>query len=155
MRQLIISGNLARDPETKATQNGRNFVQFLLLNNKKTGNGHEDKMAVNVKVFGAMGETCCQFLHKGSWAMVAGELSVSIGQDGKTYYDVLANTVDFGPKQGGNNGYQQQQYGNGQQQYNGGYQQQPQQQYAQQPYNPPAPQGNPPPPIDDQGDSPF
>lgn len=160
MRQMIISGRLGRDPETRALQNGKTVCKFSVADSKKLGNGKEDTLWVRVSAWGKTGEVCQNFLHKGSFVIVTGEPSLRTSQDnsGKTFTDLelMANTVDFGPtQQGGNGGYQQQQYGNGQQQYNGGYPQPPQQQYVQQPYNPPAPQGNPPPPADDQGDSPF
>ncbi|MGH2592000.1 MAG: single-stranded DNA-binding protein [Anaerolineae bacterium] len=108
--QIVIVGNLGRDPEMRYTPSGTPVTSFNVATNRKyTGSdGQQVKETTwfRVSVFGKQAEACATYLKKGSAALVEGRLNPdpqSGGpktfqrQDGSTgaSFEVHANTVRF------------------------------------------------------------
>lgn len=108
--QIVIVGNLGRDPEMRYTPSGTPVTSFNIATNRKyTGSdGQQVKETTwfRVSVFGKQAEACAQYLKKGSACLVEGRLnpdSQSGGprifqrQDGSSgaSFEVTANTVRF------------------------------------------------------------
>jgi len=108
--QIVIVGNLGRDPEMRYTPSGTPVTSFNVATNRKyTGSdGQQVKETTwfRVSVFGKQAEACAQYLKKGSACLVEGRLNpdtqsggpkIFQRQDGTSgaNYDVTANTVRF------------------------------------------------------------
>ena len=79
MNKIIVIGNLGRDPEMRYTPNGQSVTSFSVASNRKyttsTGERQEETEWFNVSAWGKLGETCSQYLTKGSQVYVEGRLS--------------------------------------------------------------------------------
>lgn len=112
--QVILMGNLTRDPELRQTPNGQNVCAFsLALNRSFKGGDGEWKEAtdyVDIVAWGPLGERVAQYLTKGRPCLVNGRLqSSSWEKDGqkRSKVEVVAQDVTFlgGPGgQGGSDG---------------------------------------------------
>jgi single-strand DNA-binding protein len=109
-QQLIIVGNLGRDPEMRYTPSGTPVTSMNIATNRKyTGSDGQvvkETTWFRVSVFGKMAETCAQYLKKGSAVLVEGRLTPDKTSGGpRTYqrqdgtmsatYEVFANNVRF------------------------------------------------------------
>lgn len=108
--QVILMGNLTRDPELRQTPNGQNVCSFsLALNRSYKGSDGEWQEAtdyVDVVAWGPLGERVAQYLTKGRPALVNGRLqSRSWEQDGqkRSKVEVVAQDVTFLGGPGGGN----------------------------------------------------
>ena len=108
--QVILMGNLTRDPELRQTPNGQNVCSFSLALNRSykgsDGNWQEATDYVDVVAWGPLGERVAQYLTKGRPCLVNGRLqSRSWEQDGqkRSKVEVVAQDVTFlgGPGDGG------------------------------------------------------
>ena len=111
LNKAMIYGNLTRDPELKALPSGMNVCSFSLATNRvyndRDGNRQEATDYHNVVVFGKQAENCSKYLSKGNGAYVEGRLQTrSWEKDGQKQYrtEVVADRVQFGPKNGGGGG---------------------------------------------------
>ena len=81
MNKIIVIGNLGRDPEMRYTPNGQSVTSFSVASNRKyttaTGERREETEWFNVSAWGKLGETCNQYLTKGSQVYVEGRLRSS------------------------------------------------------------------------------
>lgn len=100
--QVILMGNLTRDPELRQTPNGQSVVSFSLALNRsyKDGSGEWQEVTdyVDCVAWAALAERVAQYLSKGRRCMVVGRLqSRSWEQDGqkRSKVEVLANDVTF------------------------------------------------------------
>lgn len=116
-QQIVIVGNLGRDPEMRYTPSGTPVTSLSVATNRKyTGSdGQQVKETTwfRVSVFGKQAEACAQYLKKGSSVLVEGRLTpdpnsggprVFTRQDGSTgaSFEIFANTVRFlGAREGG------------------------------------------------------
>jgi len=107
----MIYGNLTRDPELKALPSGMNVCSFSLATNRvyndRDGNRQEAADYHNIVVFGKQADNCAKYLTKGSGTYVEGRLQTrSWDKDGQKQYrtEVVADRVQFGPKNGGGGG---------------------------------------------------
>jgi single-strand DNA-binding protein len=106
---IIIVGNLGRDPEMRAAQNGNMVTSMNVASNRQYTNGAGEKVKettwFRVSVWGAQAESCNTYLKKGSSVLVEGELKPdketggprvyeSKGVHGASY-EVTARTVRF------------------------------------------------------------
>ncbi len=106
--QVILMGNLTRDPELRQTPNGQNVCSFSLALNRSykgaDGQWQEATDYVDVVAWGPLGERVAQYLNKGSQCLVSGRLqSRSWEQDGqkRSKVEVVAQDVTFLGGRGG------------------------------------------------------
>jgi single-strand DNA-binding protein len=111
--QVILMGNLTRDPELRQTPNGSNVCSFSLALNRSykgaDGNWQEATDYIDVVAWGPLGERVAQYLSKGRPCLVNGRLqSRSWEQDGQKRSKVEVNAQDVtflgGAGEGGNGG---------------------------------------------------
>lgn len=111
--QVILMGNLTRDPELRTTPNGQSVCSFSLALNRSykgsDGNWQEATDYIDVVAWGPLGERVSQYLNKGRPCLVNGRLqSRSWEQDGqkRSKVEVVAQDVTFlgGRGEGGNEG---------------------------------------------------
>ncbi|MCA9318632.1 single-stranded DNA-binding protein [Candidatus Saccharibacteria bacterium] len=110
--QVILMGNLTRDPELRQTPNGQNVCSFSLALNRSykgsDGNWQEATDYIDVVAWGPLGERVAQYLSKGRPCLVNGRLqSRSWEQEGqkRSKVEVVASDVTFlGAGQGGDGG---------------------------------------------------
>lgn len=101
--QVIIVGNLARDPELRSTSTGRSVASFAVATNRvwTDQNGEQQEQADfhNVVAWEKLAELADQYLSKGRRVMIVGRLQTRSweGDDGKKNYrtEVVANEVNF------------------------------------------------------------
>jgi single-strand DNA-binding protein len=100
--QVILMGNLTRDPELRQTPTGQNVCSFsLALNRSYKDSGGEWQEAtdyIDIVAWGPLGERVSQYLSKGRRCLVQGRIqSRSWEQDGqkRNKVEVLANDVTF------------------------------------------------------------
>jgi single-strand DNA-binding protein len=108
--QVVLMGNLTRDPELRTTPNGTSVCSFSLALNRSykggDGNWQEATDYIDIVAWGPLGERVAQYLSKGRPALVSGRLqSRSWEQDGnkRSKVEVVAGDVTFlgGPGGGG------------------------------------------------------
>jgi single-strand DNA-binding protein len=114
INRVILTGNLTRDPDLRATNNGVSVCKLgIAVNTRKkdntTGNWEEKANFFRVTVFGRQAESCGQYLKKGRPVAIDGRLEWSqYERDGQTResIDIIADNVQFlgGRDDAGNNG---------------------------------------------------
>jgi single-strand DNA-binding protein len=113
VNQVILMGNLTRDPELRQTPSGQSVVSFSLALNRaykdQSGDWQEATDYIDVVAWGPLAERVSQYVTKGRRVLVQGRLqSRSWEQDGqkRSKVEVLANDVTFldgrGEGEGGN-----------------------------------------------------
>lgn len=102
INQVIMMGNLTRDPELRSTPNGQSVCSFSLALNRSykdaSGNWQESTDFIDVVAWGPLAERVSQYLSKGRRALVNGRLQQrSWEQDGqkRSKVEVVANDVTF------------------------------------------------------------
>ena len=109
--QVILMGNLTRDPELRQTPNGQSVCSFSLALNRSykgsDGNWQEATDYIDIVAWGPLGERVSQYLSKGRPCLVNGRLqSRSWEQDGqkRSKVEVVAQDVTFLGGGGGEGG---------------------------------------------------
>jgi len=107
---IIIVGNVGRDPEMRYTPSGQAVTSFSVATNRQYTNNNAETIKetiwFRVSAWGKTGETCNQYLKKGSKVLVEGRLTADPAtggpriwqaQDGtsRASFEVSANTVRF------------------------------------------------------------
>ncbi|MAE05449.1 MAG: single-stranded DNA-binding protein [Nitrospinota bacterium] len=104
MNQVLLRGNLTRDPEKRFLPSGTSVVNFGLAVNRRYRSGEEwkeDTCFVDIVVFGAQGDWTMENCTKGSPVLVDGRLSFNTweAQDGtgtrRSKHEVVAFNVHF------------------------------------------------------------
>jgi single-strand DNA-binding protein len=102
VNQVILMGNLTRDPELRQTPNGQNVCGFGLALNRayrtQSGDWQEATDFIDIVTWGPLAERVSQYLAKGRRVLVQGRLqSRSWEQDGqkRSKVEVVANDVTF------------------------------------------------------------
>ena len=114
VNQVILMGNLTRDPELRQTPSGQSVCSFSLALNRaykgQDGEWQEATDYIDCVCWGPLAERVSQYLSKGRRALVQGRLqSRSWEQEGqkRSKVEVLANDVTFvdsrGTSDGGSN----------------------------------------------------
>ena len=108
INQVILMGNLTRDPELRQTPNGQSVCSFSLALNRSykdaSGEWQEATDYIDIVAWAALGERVSQYLTKGRRCLVQGRLqSRSWEQDGqkRSKVEVNANDVTFLDGRGG------------------------------------------------------
>ena len=111
INQVIMMGNLTRDPELRQTPNGQSVCSFSLALNRsykdRNDQWQEATDFIDVVAWASLGERVSQYLSKGRRCLVQGRLqSRSWEQDGqkRSKVEVLANDVTFLDGRGGDDG---------------------------------------------------
>jgi single-strand DNA-binding protein len=97
--QVILMGNLTRDPELRQTPNGQSVCSFSLALNRsyKGGDGEWQEVTdyVDIVAWGPLGERVAQYVTKGRPVLVNGRLqSRSWEQEGQKRSKVEVNAQD-------------------------------------------------------------
>jgi len=102
INQVILMGNLTRDPELRTTPGGQAVCSFsLAVNRSWQGQDGQTQEAVDyfdITAWGKLGELVNQYLSKGRKCLVQGRLSQrSWEKDGQKHnkVEVVANDVTF------------------------------------------------------------
>jgi len=106
LNKTIIAGRLTRDPELKALPNGNAVTELGLAVNQRTKKGEEwvdDPIFLDVSVWGRQAENACQYLKKGSVALVEGRLTMDQWEDKqsgqkRSKIKITAQNLQFGPR---------------------------------------------------------
>jgi single-strand DNA-binding protein len=102
VNNVVVLGNLTRDPELRFTPNGTPVAGFgLAVNrryqNKKSGEWVEDTSFFNVTVWFKLAENCAESLSKGDRVLVSGRLSQRGWEDKdgqkKSVVEIIASAV--------------------------------------------------------------
>ncbi len=117
LNQVILMGNLTRDPELRQTPSGQSVCSFSLALNRSykdaSGEWQEATDYIDIVAWGPLGERVSQYLNKGRRCLVQGRMqSRSWEQEGvkRSKVEVLASDVTFldsprdGEEGGGSNG---------------------------------------------------
>jgi single-strand DNA-binding protein len=107
LNNVILLGNLTRDPEVRYTPSGTPVATLGLAVNNRMKQGDEwkdDPCFIDVVVFGKQAESCGEYLSKGQPVLIEGRLRYRSweGQDGqkRSKHEVSAFRVQFMPKGG-------------------------------------------------------
>lgn len=102
LNRVQLIGRLGRDPESKFTPTGKKVAHFsIAVSNRwkdREGEMRESTEWVNVEAWERLGETCQEYLNKGSLVYVEGRLKTDKYEDqGETKYftKVVAQAVQF------------------------------------------------------------
>jgi single-strand DNA-binding protein len=110
INRVILTGNLTADPELSTLPSGTSVCRLRLAVNRRykdqsSGEWTEKPNYFDIKVWGAQGENCAQYLSKGRPVAVDGRLEWSEweAQDGgkRSKVEVVADTVQFLGSRGG------------------------------------------------------
>ncbi|MEX0749081.1 MAG: single-stranded DNA-binding protein [Candidatus Saccharimonadales bacterium] len=101
--QVIIVGNMARDPELRTTSGGRAVASFAVATNRvwtdQNGDQQEQADFHNVVAWAKLAELADQYLSKGRRVMIVGRLQTRSwdGDDGKKNYrtEIVASDINF------------------------------------------------------------
>jgi len=90
LNKVQLIGYLGKDPESRFTPNGKKVVHFSLGVTRRWKSGTESREAtdwVNVEAWERLGDTCQQYLKKGSLVYLEGRLKTDKYEDkGETKY---------------------------------------------------------------------
>ena len=99
MNNLLIIGNLTRDPEIRTATNGETVASFTVAVNRRTNKDHPVADYFRVSAWRQLGDLCGKYLSKGRKVAVRGTVRASayLGQDGaaKAALEVTAEQVEF------------------------------------------------------------
>lgn len=103
INRVIISGNLTREPELRATQGGTSILTFgMAVNdrrrNPQTGEWEDVANFVDCVLFGSRAESVSKFLSKGMKVTVEGKLRYSSWErDGqrRSKLEVIVDDIEF------------------------------------------------------------
>lgn len=101
LNQVVLIGNLTRDPELRYTPDGTPVASFTIAVNRPFVNRQGEREAdfVPIVVWRKRAETCSEYLMKGSQVAIEGRLQVRNYEDKdgirKWVTEVIARRVDF------------------------------------------------------------
>ena len=149
INRVLISGNLTRDPELRATAGGTQVLSFGVAVNDRRRNPQTNEWEdypnfVDCTMFGNRAEAVARYLSKGSKVAIEGKLRYSSWErDGqrRSKLEVIVDEIEFLSR--GQQGTGQGGYGGGYGNQGGGYAPQQQGYAAPAPQPAPAPQMSP------------
>ena len=104
INRVVISGNLTRDPELRATGSGMAVLKLgIAVNdrrkNQQSGEWEDVPNFFDVTVFGQRGESLSRFLSKGSKVAIEGKLRWSQWEtaegDKRSKVEIIADDIEF------------------------------------------------------------
>jgi len=110
INRVVISGNLTRDPELRATASGMPVLGFgVAVNdrrkNQQTGEWEDYPNFIDCTMFGTHAQSVSRFLSKGSKVAIEGKLRWSQWErDGqrRSKIEVIVEEIEFMTSKGGN-----------------------------------------------------
>ena len=98
MNQIILIGNLTRDPESRTTHSGHTVCNFDIAVNSRSG-GQDATTYFRISAWDKTGEACQRYLSKGKKVFVSGPMSVRMYQSNsgetRVSVEIAANDVEF------------------------------------------------------------
>lgn len=109
LNKVLLIGNLASDPEVRATSAGQKVCSFRLATNRtwvdKAGQKQTQAEFHNITAWGKQAETLATYVKKGSLLYVEGRLQTTSWADNagvkKYKTDIVVENFQFGPKGAG------------------------------------------------------
>lgn len=106
INRVVISGNLTRDPELRATASGTSVLSLgIAVNdrrkNQQTGEWEDYPNFIDCTMFGSRAEAVSRFLTKGQKVFIEGKLRWSQWErDGqkRSKIDVIVDEIEFSPR---------------------------------------------------------
>jgi len=105
LNNVLLEGNLVRDPEFKTSPNGTAICKFSIASNRffKKENGFEKEVSFfDVETWAKLAEACNQKGKKGSGCRIVGRLKQDRWQDNegkqRAKVVIVAEHVEFRPK---------------------------------------------------------
>jgi single-strand DNA-binding protein len=104
INRVVLTGNLTRDPELRATSGGTSVCSLRIASNTRrknqsTGEWEDKPNFFDVTVWGAQGENCARFLSKGRPVAIDGRLEwrewETPNGDKRQAVDIIADAVQF------------------------------------------------------------
>jgi single-strand DNA-binding protein len=103
LNKIVLIGNLGRDPEMTSTPSGKAVTKFSLAVSRRykdpDGERKEETTWFNIVAWERLGETCNQYLRKGSKALIEGRMTSRdyTDKDGnkRTAWDVVATDLEL------------------------------------------------------------
>ncbi len=103
LNQIILEGNVVRQPETKGTASGFTVCSFPIAVNRKIkaqdGQFQDEVSYFDIDTFGQLAETCSKWAPKGRGVRVVGRLKQNRWKDeeGKSHsrIKIIAEHVEF------------------------------------------------------------
>ncbi|MGH2973927.1 MAG: single-stranded DNA-binding protein [Solirubrobacterales bacterium] len=102
---VVITGNLTRDPELRHTGGGTAVCELRVAVNSRRKDGQSGEWVnkpnyFDVKVWGARGESCAEYLAKGRPVAIEGRLDwreweAKDGSGKRQKVEIIANSVQF------------------------------------------------------------
>ncbi|MBR2179912.1 MAG: single-stranded DNA-binding protein [Selenomonadaceae bacterium] len=122
MNRVIITGNLARDPEVRYTQSGKAVASLVVAVNRSwkrpvEGQTQNSTDFINVVAWDKSAEFCGKYLSKGRKVLVEGRIQSRSyeTQDGSKRYitEVVSDNIEFmdSKRQDSDGGYSNSSYG--------------------------------------------
>ena len=113
MNKVLLTGNLARDPEVRYTQSGKAVASFSLAVNRRFGKANDGQQPsadfISIVAWEKLAEFCGNYLTKGSRILVEGRLQARSydAQDGSKRYvtEVVVQSMEFCGKKSDNGGH--------------------------------------------------
>jgi single-strand DNA-binding protein len=101
--QVMLAGNLTRDPQVVELKSGTKVARFGLASNRrfrnKAGEKQEETLFIDCECFNKTAELVEQYLKKGRNVFVSGRLKLDQWEDGdgnkRSKINILVNQVDF------------------------------------------------------------
>lgn len=85
LNEVLLMGNMTRDPDVRYTREGRAVCTFGLALHRwfrtREGEDHEETCFVDVEAFGPLAETCGRYGRKGRAVLVEGRLRLKRWED--------------------------------------------------------------------------
>jgi len=103
VNNVVIAGNLTRDPIFRTTSSGTPVINFTIASNRKFRDGNnqwqEDVCYVGIVAWNKLAESCNERLKKGSAVLIDGELQSRIWKTNEGYIrnvvEVKARRIQF------------------------------------------------------------
>ena len=102
INKVMLTGNLTRDPELRATTSGTSIMSFGMAVNdrRRNSNGEWEDVPnyVDCVMFGTRGETVARYIQKGSKVAVEGKLRYSSWESNgqkRSKLEVVVDDIEF------------------------------------------------------------
>ncbi|MBI05358.1 MAG: single-stranded DNA-binding protein [Rhodospirillaceae bacterium] len=99
INKVTIVGNVGKDPEAKETSTGKTLCRFSVATSErwtdKAGAAQERTEWHSIKCWGGLANLCRQYLKRGAKVAIEGRLESREDEQGRRFWDIVANDVVF------------------------------------------------------------